>query len=152
VRFAIVAVALAAALAAAGTGGGAASSGGGGVAPLAVVGPHLAGVAGQPPTSAQCQAAFGIACYGPPDLRAQYQFGPAYAAGDTGKGQTIVIFDSFGSPTIAQDLATFDAAYNIPAPPSFTVRARGERRLRLLERLGRGRRGEQEPADRDQLG
>ncbi len=120
-RFAIVAVALAAALAAAGTGGGAASSGGGGVAPLAVVGPHLAGVAGQPPTSAQCQAAFGIACYGPPDLRAQYQFGPAYAAADTGKGQTIVIFDSFGSPTIAQDLATFDAAYNIPAPPSFTV-------------------------------
>jgi subtilase family serine protease len=31
------------------------------------------------------------------------------------------MFDSFGSPTIQPDLTTFDTAYNIPAPPSFSV-------------------------------
>jgi len=31
--------------------------------------------------------------------------------------------DSFGSPTIASDLATFDAGYGLPAPPSFKVLA-----------------------------
>lgn len=74
-----------------------------------------------PPSSAYCQANYGIACYGPPDIRNQYNYGPAYAAGDTGKGQTIVIFDSFGSPTIASDLAHFDKAYGIKAPPSLKV-------------------------------
>ena len=31
--------------------------------------------------------------------------------------------NSFGSPTIAQDLQTFDADYGLPDPPSFTVLA-----------------------------
>jgi len=38
-----------------------------------------------------------------------------------GSGQTIVIVDAFGSPTIASDLALFDARFGIPAPPSFTI-------------------------------
>lgn len=40
-----------------------------------------------------------------------------------GTGQTIVIVDAFGSPTIASDLATFDGKTiaNLPAPPSFTI-------------------------------
>jgi subtilase family serine protease len=46
-----------------------------------------------------------------------------FNAGYTGLGQTIVIVDSFGSPTIAQDLATFDAGFGLPDPPSFTVLA-----------------------------
>src|SRR5208282_6742149 len=33
------------------------------------------------------------------------------------------IIDSFGSPTIEQDLSTFDAGYGLPDPPSFTVLA-----------------------------
>jgi subtilase family serine protease len=41
--------------------------------------------------------------------------------GYTGAGQTIVIIDSYGSPTIASDLHTFDAAYGLPDPPSFQV-------------------------------
>lgn len=40
-------------------------------------------------------------------------------AGD-GRGQTIAIVDAFDDPTIAKDLATFDAVYHLPAPPSFT--------------------------------
>jgi subtilase family serine protease len=62
-----------------------------------------------------------MACYGPADIRNQYDFNPLYSAGDNGSGQTIVIFDSFGSPTIQPDLATFDSTYGIPAPPSFNV-------------------------------
>jgi subtilase family serine protease len=97
---------------------------GSGVSPQLVVGPSVAHAAGQPPTSAQCAAATGgavEACYGPQDIRNQYDFNPLYANGTTGTGQTIVIFDSFGSPTIKRDLATFDATYGIPAPPSFNV-------------------------------
>jgi subtilase family serine protease len=88
--------------------------------PGLVLGHHFA-TAGPPPTSSQCIAAYGIACYSPQDMRNQYDFNPEYAAGHTGSGQTIVIFDSFGSPTIRSDLATFDSSYGIPAPPSFQI-------------------------------
>jgi subtilase family serine protease len=37
-----------------------------------------------------------------------------------GAGQTIAIIDAYDDPTIASDLATFDSALGIPAPPSFT--------------------------------
>jgi subtilase family serine protease len=47
--------------------------------------------------------------------------GPLYAKGLTGTGKTIVLVDSFGSPTVASDLKTFDAAYGLPAPPHFTI-------------------------------
>src|SRR3954452_23779702 len=36
-----------------------------------------------------------------------------------GSGQTIAIIDAYHAPTIAQDLAAFDAAFGLPAPPSF---------------------------------
>ncbi len=90
--------------------------------PGLIAGPHVAAV-GPPPQSAQCIAAYGIACYAPEDMRNQYDFKPTYAAGNgnAGAGQTIVIFDSFGSPTIRQDLAAFDASYNQPDPPSFNI-------------------------------
>ena len=44
-----------------------------------------------------------------------------YASGVTGKGTTIVIVDSFGSPTIRNDLSVFDRTFGLPAPPSFRV-------------------------------
>ncbi|MDA8397103.1 MAG: protease, partial [Actinomycetota bacterium] len=59
---------------------------------------------GAPPSTAFCFANYGIACYGSSDMAAEYNFNGAYAKGYTGKGQTIVIFDSYGSPTIRQDL------------------------------------------------
>lgn len=90
--------------------------------PGLIVGPHLAG-AGTPPTSTQCIQAYGIACYSPQDMRNQYDFNPTYVPGngDAGAGQTIVIFDSFGSPTIRQDLSSFDGSYGIQDPPSFKI-------------------------------
>lgn len=42
--------------------------------------------------------------------------GTVYGKGITGKGQTIVIVDAYGSPTIQQDLATFSKVYGLPAP------------------------------------
>lgn len=95
-----------------------------GYGPQEIVGPIVSQRAAQPPTSAQCAAATGgavLACYGPTDLHNQYDYNPLYASGIKGQGQTIVIFDSFGSPTIRQDLATFDSAYGLPAPPSFAI-------------------------------
>lgn len=58
-----------------------------------------------------------LVCYSPNDVRTAY----GYPAGLDGSGQTIVIVDAFGSPTIQNDLATFDAKFGLPAPPSFTV-------------------------------
>jgi subtilase family serine protease len=92
-----------------------------GAVPLVLVGSEVGTNAAQPPTGAECLAADSLACYRPSDLQAQYDFGPLYATGDNGSGQTIVIFDSFGSPTIRADLATFDSAFNLPAPPSFNI-------------------------------
>jgi subtilase family serine protease len=75
----------------------------------------------QPPTIAQCEAAEAIACYGPAQFQQAYNMKPLYRVGLTGRGETIVIVDSFGSPTIQNDLATFDQAYGLPAPPSLRI-------------------------------
>jgi len=76
-----------------------------------------------PPSTAECERAYHIACYQPGQLRTAYDLPPLYAKGITGKGETIVIVDSFGSPTIRQDLAAFDKQFGYPAPPSFTILA-----------------------------
>jgi len=60
-----------------------------------------------------------IHCFTPQDIQSAYNYGPAYAAvggyANAGAGQTIVIFDAFGDPTVASDLATFDTAFGLPA-------------------------------------
>jgi len=76
-----------------------------------------------PPTDAFCRDNFGTPCYSPQQIRMAYGMTPILNAGYTGVGQTIIIIDSFGSPTIAQDLKAFDAGYGLPDPPSFTVLA-----------------------------
>ncbi len=58
-----------------------------------------------------------LICYSPSDIRTAY----GYPAGLDGSGQTIMIVDAYGSPTVQSDLATFDAAFGLPAPPSFTI-------------------------------
>jgi subtilase family serine protease len=77
--------------------------------------------AGAAPTDAECRAQYGIACYSPQEMRNAYGVTPLINAGYTGQGQTIVIIDSFGSPTIANDLHIFDTDYGLPDPPSFQV-------------------------------
>ena len=75
----------------------------------------------KPPTTAQCQAALGISCYAPFQYQNAYDLNALYSRGLTGKGRTIVIVDSFGSPTIRHDLAKFDRDFGLPAPPSFKI-------------------------------
>jgi len=75
----------------------------------------------KPPTTSQCLALKGIACYSPIQYQQAYDMNPLYGQGLTGKGMTIALVDSFGSPTAGSDLATFDRAFGLPDPPSFKV-------------------------------
>ena len=61
----------------------------------------------------ECQAIWGINCYSPLQYRQAYNLNPLYRAGVTGKGRTIVIVDSFGSPTIQHDLDVYSAQWGI---------------------------------------
>lgn len=63
----------------------------------------------------------GSVCYTPATLAQAYDF-PTGKHAPTGLGQTIVLVVAYGSPTIASDLAQFDAENGLPAPPSFTIR------------------------------
>ncbi len=102
-----------------------------GASAAAAILPHVAispgairipGAARQAPLgTAGCEKAAGIACYSPNQLRTAYHLPAVYSRGITGKGETIVIVDSFGSPTIKSDLAAFDRYYRYPAPPSFKI-------------------------------
>ena len=65
------------------------------------------------PTS-QCKAQLGINCYSPLQYRSAYDLNPLYQAGITGRGKTIVIVDSYGSPTIQADLDVFDKQWGLP--------------------------------------
>ena len=81
----------------------------------------VAGHMSQPPTTAQCEAKFGIACYQAFQLQRAYDLAPLFSRGIEGRGETIVIVDAFGSPSIASDLQTFDSEMGLPNPPSFQV-------------------------------
>jgi subtilase family serine protease len=74
-----------------------------------------------PWTTALCESELKIACYGPDQIRAAYNEAPLFSQGITGQGATIVIVDSFGSPTIESDLSTFDKQFGYPDPPSFKI-------------------------------
>ncbi len=81
----------------------------------------LAGALPAPPTTAFCERHYHIACYLPAQIRQAYNLPRLYRQGVTGRGQTIIIVDSFGSPTVRRDLSRFDRAAGLPAPPSLKV-------------------------------
>jgi subtilase family serine protease len=66
----------------------------------------------QPPTN-----------YGPQDIRTAYGLNSLINAGYKGAGETIVLIESFASPTIAADLHQFDKDFGLPDPPSLKVLA-----------------------------
>jgi subtilase family serine protease len=59
--------------------------------------------------------------YTPAQIRNAYDVRPLLRAGITGKGRSIVIVDSFGSPTIRHDLTVFDRTFSLPAPPALKI-------------------------------
>jgi hypothetical protein len=82
---------------------------------------HVGHARANPPTTADCEKEYKVACYEPAQIQQAYNLPPLYASGVTGKGATIVIVDSFGSPTIRYDLNVFDRTFHLPAPPSFRI-------------------------------
>ena len=75
-----------------------------------------------PFSDAQCEAVFQIMCYVPDQVEAAYNLPALYGRGITGKGQTIVVVDAFGSPTIADDLLQFDQYLGLGTPPLRVVK------------------------------
>lgn len=65
--------------------------------------PHLVGY---PPSQTYC--------YTPHQLEVAYSVDSLLNQGYTGKGQTVVDIVSFGSPTLQQDMNTFDQEFNLP--------------------------------------
>jgi subtilase family serine protease len=82
---------------------------------------HVLGAGAVPPSTAFCERRYRIACYQPGQLQQAYDLPALYRQGITGRGQTIVIVDSYGSPTVRHDLAVFDRASGLPAPSSLRV-------------------------------
>src|SRR6202165_4544505 len=94
-----------------------------GAAPHPLIAKHLTlpGRRNQPPPPPECPALFGISCYQPGQFQKAYNLLPLYAKGFNGAGRTIVIVDSFGSPTIKDDLKFFDQTFTLPDPPAFNI-------------------------------
>jgi len=74
-----------------------------------------------PPLSV-CKAHYGLACYTPSLIKTAYNVPAQY----DGSGQTIVIIDAFGSPTIQHDLTAFDATMGLPDPTFNVVYPNGQ--------------------------
>jgi subtilase family serine protease len=74
-----------------------------------------------PLSTATCMSWFKIKCYTPAQYRAAYDLtalynGEATGRPITGAGETIVIMEPYGSPTIRNDLRVFDAKFKLPNP------------------------------------
>ncbi len=82
---------------------------------------HLHGALSGPPSTAFCERHFQLACYTAAQIERAFDLGPLYRQGITGRGETIVIVDSYGSPTVAHDLAVFDKDAGLPPPPRLTI-------------------------------
>lgn len=52
--------------------------------------------------------------YSPDEMQTAYNLKPLYQAGLDGTGETIVIVDAYGSPTIAEDAEVFSQIYGLP--------------------------------------
>jgi subtilase family serine protease len=92
-------------------------------APTVRVGGQMTSEGEQPPTNAMCLAQIGVPCYNPQEIRTAYGLNGLINAGYKGTGETIVVIESFGSPTIAADLHQFDSDFGLPDPPSLKVLA-----------------------------
>ena len=95
-------------------------------APVAAAQPLLknlpqVGSLATPPTTSDCLTLFGIHCYQPAQFVKAYDLAPLFNHGVDGRGQTIAIVDSFGSPTIVNDLHVFDTTFGLPDPPNLKI-------------------------------
>jgi subtilase family serine protease len=97
-----------------------AAAAGGAVTPIpSVAGQSMIQLQSPSPLStARCLATIKLRCYSPLQYRVAYNLDPLYQKNITGQGQTIMIVDSFGSPTLSKDLRAFDQQWGLPNPPA----------------------------------
>ena len=67
-----------------------------------------------PISTSACLSRIKVRCYSPLQYRTAYNLNELYQSGITGRGRTIVIVDSYGSPTIQRDLNVFDKQWGLP--------------------------------------
>jgi subtilase family serine protease len=65
-------------------------------------------------TGGDCQPQSATQGFTPQQIRDAYGVTPLLQAGHTGKGQTVVLIESFGDPTLQQDVDTFDRQFCLP--------------------------------------
>ncbi len=82
------------------------------VRPIAIQASASTSAAGLTPGA--CIASVGLACYDPQILHQAYQVPWTIDGAAAGTGEQVAIVDAYGSPTVALDLATFDAAFGLP--------------------------------------
>jgi subtilase family serine protease len=75
----------------------------------------------QPTPTSTCVTVRRIRCYSPAQFEKAYDLAGLHAAGIDGSGETIAIVDSFGSPTIANDLHQFDQTFGVSNPYGIPV-------------------------------
>lgn len=68
----------------------------------------------QVPTTRECLDAGLTACYTPAQIRSAYNVDPLLQSGIDGRGQSVVIVVSFGSPTLMEDVAAFSRVMGLP--------------------------------------
>ncbi len=62
-----------------------------------------------------CIKQIGLACYGPSQFHSAYNVPWTINGQLAGTGEQIAIIDAYGSPTLASDLATYDAEFGLPS-------------------------------------
>ena len=82
---------------------------------IAEGGAHEADITGPQYKQTGLSPATATCGYTPAEVAAHYGLAPVYAAGDQGQGQTIVLVDAYGSPTIQSDANTFSKMMGLPA-------------------------------------
>ncbi len=83
------------------------------VNPIAIPMPQSASASGLPGPGG-CIKDFGLACYTPQIFHQAYQIPWTINGQLAGTGKSVAIIDAFGSPTIQQDLQTYDSAFGLP--------------------------------------
>jgi subtilase family serine protease len=76
-----------------------------------------------------------IHSYTPADICAAYGVDALHNEGWTGKGQTIVIVDPYGSPTALQDLQIFSATFGLSAPNLTIIHPDGQPTMNSNDKL-----------------
>jgi len=62
----------------------------------------------------KCQVTAPAGCYNPTSMRAAYGVDELAKKGLDGSGRTIVIVDAYSSPSLASDVSTFNALFDLP--------------------------------------